>query len=127
MQSDISLCSCRCKSWLCILVARDRDPEKLYGWEMDRDYLFAIQKVRKLQPPKGKNAWAADFQSFMLIRFPCVTLVNIHKSATKARRRTREAGPILAFPLCAMGSITALPASVRFLFPVCFDGRMQEP
>jgi hypothetical protein len=67
--------------------------------EMDRDYLFAIQKVRKLQPPKGKNAWAADFQSFMLIRFPCVTLVNIHKSATEARRRdTRTRGPFLLSP-----------------------------
>jgi hypothetical protein len=51
-------------------VARDRDPENSVDGEMDRDYLFAIQKVRKLQPPKGKNAWAADFQSFMTYRVP---------------------------------------------------------
>jgi hypothetical protein len=37
---------------------------------MDGEYLFAIQKgPQKLQPPKGKNARAADFQSFMLSNF----------------------------------------------------------
>jgi len=38
--------------------------------QMGGEYLFAIQKIRKLKPPKGKNARAADFQ---IIRFflPC--------------------------------------------------------
>ena len=39
----------------------DRDPEKLYGWEMDGDYLFAIQKVR---PPKGKKCLGRRFSEF---------------------------------------------------------------
>jgi hypothetical protein len=103
MQSDSPLCSCRCKSVLCILVARTEIPKSSVDGEMVRDYLFAIQKVRKLHPPKGKNAWAADFQSFMLSGFsllpPCLTLVGIHKSPTKIGVRHENRGSILAFPL----------------------------
>jgi hypothetical protein len=53
-----------------MLVAKDRDPENSMDGETDRDCLFAIQKIRKLQPPKVKSAWAADFQSFMLSGSP---------------------------------------------------------
>jgi hypothetical protein len=97
--------------------------------QMDGEYLFAIQMVRKLQNlRKVKNARAADFQ--IIIQFFLPLLISIHKSATETGVGTREPGGggeggAILFPLCAMGSITALPASVcigKFRFLLFLTG-----
>jgi len=109
------LCSCSCKSGLCKWVA---------------NICFAIQKIRKLKPPKGKkNVRAADFQimlsSFSSPAYP----VSIHKSATETGVAHENRGPFLLSPLCRglhNGSSRFClhwVSSVSFCF---FDRRMQE-
>src|SRR4051794_2551107 len=75
-----------------------RDPEQLPRGKWVANMLFAIQKVRKLQPRKvkwlGLQIRVSCYPDFLAASNPR----QIHKSATETRRRTREQGGHFCFP-----------------------------
>ena len=84
MQSDIHCAAAVANQGFCILVAVAKN-------SLDKKWMANICLLFK----KGKNARAADFQSFMLSKFfllPLPNPVSIHKLGTDRRWDTRTEG-----------------------------------